>query len=71
MIKWMNLCHPDSLHLRADFLDKEIISLCKQKELTINTWTVNSIPGIDYCKNLKVDGIITDLEKNFKLTTEY
>ena len=60
MIKWMNFCHPDSLHLRADFLDKEIISLCKQKELTINTWTVNSTPGINYCKKLKVDGIITD-----------
>ena len=62
MIKWINFCHPDSLHLRADFLDKEIISVCKQKELTINTWTVNSISGIGYCKNLKVDGIITDLE---------
>ena len=62
MIKWMNLCHPDSLHLRADFLYKEIINLCKQKELTINTWTVNSISGINYCKNFKVDGIITDLE---------
>ena len=60
MIKWMNFCHPYSLHLRADFLDKEIISLCKQKELTINTWTVNSTPGINYCKKLKVDGIITD-----------
>ena len=62
MIKWMNLCHPDSLHLRADFLDKEIISLCKKRELTINTWTVNSISGINYCKDLRVDGIITDLE---------
>ena len=62
MIKWMNLCHPDSLHLRADFLDKEIISLCKKRELTINTWTVNSNSGINYCKDLRVDGIITDLE---------
>lgn len=61
MIKWMNFCHPDSLHLRADFLDKEIISLCKQKKLTINTWTVNSTSGINYCKKLKVDGIITDI----------
>ena len=60
MIKWMNFCHPDSLHLRADFLDKEIISFCKKIELTINTWTVNSVSGIDYCKKLKIDGIITD-----------
>ena len=60
MVKWMNFCHPDSLHLRADFLDKDLISLCKQKKLSINTWTVNSTPGINYCKKLKVDGIITD-----------
>ena len=60
MIKWMNFCHPDSLHLRADFLDKDLISLCKQKKLSINTWTVNSTPGINCCKKLKVDGIITD-----------
>ena len=59
MIKWMNFCPPDSLHLHADFSDKDIIVLCKKK-LTINTWTVNSVSGIDYCKKLKVDGIITD-----------
>ena len=27
-----------------DFLDKDLISLCKQKKLSINTWTVNSTP---------------------------
>jgi glycerophosphoryl diester phosphodiesterase len=61
MLKWMNFCHPDSLHPRADFLKKELISICKKKNVFINTWTVNSESSIDFCKKLKVSGIITDI----------
>ena len=60
MIKWMHLAHPDCLHPRADLLNEDVLKNCKTKNISINTWTVNSIAGINYCKNIGVDGIITD-----------
>ena len=60
MIKWMHLAHPDCLHPRADLLNENLLKNCKTKNISINTWTVNSIAGINYCKNIGVDGIITD-----------
>ena len=60
MIKWMHLAHPDCLHPRADLLNEDLLENCKTKNISINTWTVNSIAGINYCKNIGVDGIITD-----------
>ena len=61
--KWINFCHPDTVHPRIDFLDEDIIKRCKAKNLPINVWTVNSEISIEKCENLGVDGIITDLEK--------
>ena len=63
MLKWMYFCHPDCLHPREDFLKKDLIDKCKRKNISINTWTVNSKSSIDYCKKLGVDGIITDISK--------
>ena len=63
MKKWINFCHPDTVHPRIDFLDEDIIKRCKSKNLPINVWTVNSEISIEKCKNLGVHGIITDLEK--------
>ena len=63
MIKWINFCHPDTVHPRIDFLDEDIIKRCKAKNLPINVWTVNSETSIEKCENFGVDGIITDLEK--------
>ena len=60
MIKWMHLAHPDCLHPRADLLNEDLLKNCKTKNISINTWTVNSIAGINYCKNIGVEGIITD-----------
>ena len=58
-----DLCHPDMVHPRIDFLDEDIIKRCKSKNLPINVWTVNSEISIEKCKRLGVHGIITDLEK--------
>ena len=33
----------------------------KDKNLGINVWTVNNIPALEWCRDKKVDGIITDL----------
>tara|TARA_B100000989_G_scaffold21293_1_gene13940 strand:+ start:274 stop:468 length:195 start_codon:yes stop_codon:yes gene_type:complete len=63
MKKWINFCHPDTVHPRIDFLDEDIIKRCKSKNLPINVWTVNSEISIEKCKKLAVHGIITDLEK--------
>ena len=63
MKKWINFCHPDTVHPRIDFLDEDIIKWCKSKNLPINVWTVNSEINIEKCKKLGVHGIITDLEK--------
>ena len=60
MIKWMHLAHPDCLHPRADLLNNNLIDSCNKKNMSINTWTVNSESAINYCKHLGVAGIITD-----------
>ena len=60
MIKWMHLAHPDCLHPRADLLNDKLINDCNKKNISINTWTVNSKSAINYCKSLNIDGIITD-----------
>jgi len=60
MIKWMHLAHPDCLHPRADLLNNSLIDSCNKKNMSINVWTVNSDPAINYCKRLGVAGIITD-----------
>jgi len=60
MIKWMHLAHPDCLHPRADLLNNSLIDSCNKKNMSINVWTVNSEPAINYCKRLGVAGIITD-----------
>ena len=60
MIKWMHFAHPDCLHPRADLLNDKLINDCNKKNISINTWTVNSKSAINYCKSLNIDGIITD-----------
>ena len=60
MKKWINFCHPDTVHPRIDFLDEDIVKRCKAKNLSLNVWTVNSSSEINNCKELNVDGIITD-----------
>ena len=55
----MDALHTRLFASRADLLTEELLKIVKQKDF-INTWTVNSIAGINYCKNIGVDGIITD-----------
>jgi len=60
MIKWTHFAHPDCLHPRADLLSNNLLEMCNKKNMSINVWTVNSDSAINYCKELKIDGIITD-----------
>lgn len=57
----VNWIHPSYIHPRADLLNDELISYAKAKNLGINVWTVNNEQAIDLCRDMQVDGIITDL----------
>ena len=62
-ITWLwtaHLFHPDYLHPRADLVDQDIFGMCKRHNLTLNVWTVNTIPAIRWCKKNHISGIITD-----------
>jgi len=58
---FVNWIHPSYIHPRADLLNDELIEYAKDKNLGINVWTVNNIPALEWCRDKKVDGIITDL----------
>jgi len=61
---WMiNYIHPDALHPSAELLDKDLIKTCKEKNIKINTWTVNNEKALECCLELEINGIITDIDK--------
>ena len=53
-------CQIVSKSVRQCAKASEIVKKCKAKNLSINVWTVNSSIEINNCKELNVDGIITD-----------
>ena len=55
--------HPDYLHPRADIIDNELLEMSQNHGLALNSWTVNSIPAIKWCKQNHISGIITDNPK--------
>ena len=57
---FVNWIHPSYIHPRADLLNDDLIIYAKSKNIGINVWTVNNDQAIDWCKGMKVDGIITD-----------
>lgn len=56
----VNLVHPDFLHPDAGLIDEPFILFCKSHGLAINTWTVNTIPAMQWLIKKGVNGIITD-----------
>jgi glycerophosphoryl diester phosphodiesterase len=61
---WMtNYIHPDALHPSAELLDPDLIKNCKERNIKINTWTVNNRVALEHCLSLEVNGIITDIDK--------
>ena len=60
-LSFVNWIHPSYIHPRADLLNDELIRYAKEKNLGVNVWTVNNKHAIDWCRDKKVDGIITDL----------
>jgi len=59
-IHWL---HPDYLHPRADIIDNELLEMSQNHGLSLNPWTVNSIPAIEWCEQNHISGIITDNPK--------
>tara|TARA_B100002052_G_C15828371_1_gene574102 strand:- start:57 stop:842 length:786 start_codon:yes stop_codon:yes gene_type:complete len=60
-LRFVNWIHPSYIHPRADLLSDDLIVYANSKNIGINVWTVNNIPAIKWCRDKKVDGIITDL----------
>ena len=58
---FVNWIHPSYIHPRADLLNDDLIYWAKEKNIGINVWTVNNMPALQWCRDKKVDGIITDL----------
>jgi len=57
LINWI---HPDYLHLDAGIANERVFLNCEKHSLSINIWTVNSIPAIKWCLQRDILGIITD-----------
>ena len=57
VVKVMNF---DGVHPNYKDIDQEYVKRCKQENLVVNCWTVNSSEAIEACLKLDVDGIITN-----------
>jgi len=57
---WINLVHPDLIHLDSHLINKKLILYYKKKGLKINAWTVNNLPLKNWLLENGVDGIISD-----------
>lgn len=43
-----------------NFLSNRIIELFSESQIPVHVWTVNELENFDRCKNLGVDGVVTD-----------
>lgn len=62
-ISWLwitHWIHPDYLHPRADLIDNELLEMSQNHSLSLNLWTVNTIPALEWCKQKHISGIISD-----------
>jgi glycerophosphoryl diester phosphodiesterase len=55
--------HPDYLHPRADLIDNELLEMSQNHSLSLNLWTVNTIPALEWCIQNHISGIISDNPK--------
>ena len=65
-IKWLwttHWVHPDYLHPRADLIDNELLEISQNHSLSLNLWTVNTIPALEWCIQNHISGIISDNPK--------
>lgn len=46
--------------LGRNFLSNRIIELLNKSQIPVHVWTVNELESFDRCKNLGVDGVVTD-----------
>jgi len=60
LIRFVNLIHPDYLHLESTLVTDDLLRYARQKGMAVNVWTVNNKPAIEWLVNKGVDGIITD-----------
>ena len=57
---WANIIKPDILHVDIKFLNQKIVKWCRNKQIPIFVYTVNTREEYLYVKKLGVNGIFTD-----------
>ncbi len=50
----------DALIIEWNMLDNDTINFCRQKEISVYTYTMKGIDSFNYIKNFNVDGIISN-----------
>ena len=61
--KWcwlINILHPDFIHPDGVLINQGFLDKCNAHKIKINTWTINSISSIEWCKKNNISSIITD-----------
>ena len=61
MVNWL---HPNFVNIRGDMVGDAIIEHSKRHGYGLIAWTINSNMGLKYCKEKKLDAIITDRNVN-------
>ncbi len=57
---WVLICRSDNLHIHYDFIDTWIVRWAKQKEMRVNSYTINNRTTYKKAIKSKIDGIFTD-----------
>ncbi len=57
---WVLICRADNLHIHYDFIDTWIVRWAKQKEMRVNSYTINNRTTYKKAIKSKIDGIFTD-----------
>ena len=59
---WLvNWIHPTFINPRADMLTDDFFNFSKKRNLPILTWTIKNKVTLEWCEELQIQGIITDL----------
>ena len=56
----IQLIRPDFLHPNADYLNLQLVDWAHQKNILVNSYTVNSKSNLDEISKFSIDGVFTD-----------
>ena len=56
----VSLIHPDCIHPEGGVVTRDVVKKAHKRGQEVNVWTINSLSGKKWLKEINVDGIITD-----------